>query len=55
MTAIAPITPFRTPYELRMSLVAAVLTAEANLSVDSAASVAEKVLRALDHIPERVR
>lgn len=55
MTAIAPTVAYHTPYELRRSLVAAVLSTEAGLSADKAASVAEKVLRAVDHIPERVR
>lgn len=55
MTAIAPLVSYNTPYELRHSLVAAVLTTETDLSSEVAASVAEKVLRAVDHIPERVR
>lgn len=52
MTTIAP---YRTPYEMRVALVAAVLTADACLSATAAAPVAEKILRAVDHIPEKVR
>lgn len=54
MTAVAT-APFRSPYELRLALVTAELSKSTDIPDAAAASLAEKVLRALDHIPERIR
>lgn len=52
MTAVAP--TYLSPYELRLSLVVAELR-QGDVPEAAASTLAEKILRALDHIPEKVR
>jgi hypothetical protein len=46
---------YPTLYELRVKLVAEALTDNSKLSDEAAHDLAVHVLRALDHIPEKVR
>ncbi|RZT87385.1 hypothetical protein EV383_4305 [Pseudonocardia sediminis] len=55
MTTVATAPTYVTPYELRLSLVVAELRQSADVPEAAAATLAEKILRALDHIPEKVR
>lgn len=52
MTAVAPM--YLSPYELRLSLVVAELR-QSDVPDSAASALAEKILRALDHIPEKLR
>lgn len=52
MTAIVDT---RTPYERRVELVTAVVTANSPLPNGAAGELAVLILHALDHIPESVR
>ncbi len=55
MTALATAPTYLSPYELRLSLVVAELRQSTDVPEAEASTVAEKILRALDHIPEKVR
>ena len=48
-------TTYPTLYELRVKLVAEAMTGNSTLSEKAAHDLAVHVLRALDHIPEKVR
>lgn len=50
----SPIT-FRTPYEIRLQLVADTISAHSKLGDDAAGQLAIHVLHALNAIPEKVR
>ena len=45
----------RSPYEVRLRLVVDVLTRNSTMGAAQASTLATDVLRAIDHIPERVR
>ncbi|MDN5915841.1 MAG: DUF6307 family protein [Pseudonocardia sp.] len=52
----APTAPlYLSPYELRVSLVVAELRKSTDVPEVAAPLLAEKILRAIDHIPEKVR
>ena len=48
-------TTFRTPYELRVDLVANTITAHSELDDEAAGKLAVHVLGALNSIPEKMR
>ncbi|MBW0106574.1 DUF6307 family protein [Pseudonocardia sp. KRD291] len=55
MTAVATAPTYLSPYDLRLSLVAAELRQSTDVPDAAATTLAEKILRALDHIPEKIR
>ena len=55
MTAVTTAPTYLTPYQLRVSLVVAELRQSTDVPEAAAATLAEKILRALDHIPEKIR
>lgn len=53
--SMASLTTFRTPYEIRLQLVADTISAHSQLGNDAAGKLAVHVLDALNSVPEKVR